>query len=102
MNLFEKDDCYVVVANVAGVPRDEIKLEVYDDAINISTQYEIKETEENWEILKKERAHKAFNRSVKMPGIVMPGKSTAKYENGLLTIELPKASPRVGTFVTIQ
>ncbi len=83
VDLYEDKDNTYVRAELPGVNRDDINVEMVEDYLTISgahkTQGEGK-TEESF----------SFSRSVNIPDEVQADKVTASYENGLLTVTLPK------------
>ena len=80
----DKDNTYVR-AELPGVARDAINLEFVDGNLTISATR--KENEESY----------ALTRTIALPDTVQADKATAAYENGVLTVTLPKqeqAKPR--------
>src|SRR3954470_10654312 len=78
VDLYEDKENTYVRAELPGVSRDAINVEVVDGYLTISaTRQEKEET-------------RSFNRSVAIPESVQSDKVTAAYENGVLTVTLPK------------
>lgn len=79
--LEDKDNAYVR-AELPGVNRADLGVEVVDGYLNISATRKTKngESEETF----------SLNRSVALPENVNPDKVSAAYENGVLTVTLPK------------
>lgn len=85
VDLYEDKDNTYVRAELPGVARDAINVEMVDGYLNISASR--KQGEETF----------SLNRSVTIPEAVQADKVTATYENGVLTVTLPKqeqAKPR--------
>ncbi len=85
VDLYEDKDNTYVRAELPGVNRDDISVEMVDGFLNLSATR--KEKEQNF----------TLNRSVSIPEAVQADKVTASYENGVLTVTLPKqeqAKPR--------
>lgn len=85
VDLYEDKDNTYVRAELPGVSRDAINIEMVDGYLNISATR--KEKEESF----------SLNRSVSIPEAVQADKVSAAYENGVLTVTLPKqeqAKPR--------
>jgi len=85
VDLYEDKDNAYVRAELPGVSRDAINLEVVDGYLNINVAR--KEKDETF----------TLNRSLSIPDSVQADKVTAAYENGVLTVTLPKqeqAKPR--------
>jgi HSP20 family protein len=85
VDLFEDKDNHYVRAELPGISRDSINVEMVDGYLTISASR--KEGEESFSV----------NRSVSIPEAVQSDKVTAVHENGILTVTLPKqekAKPR--------
>jgi HSP20 family protein len=79
VELHEDKDSTYVRAELPGVSREAISLEVVDGYLNLTASR--KQGEETLN----------FNRSIALPENVQADKVTATYENGVLTVTLPKA-----------
>ena len=86
-------DSYLLEAELPGFKKEEIRLDLNGDTLTISAKHE-NTTEEKGDngYLRRERRYGAFARSFDVSGIKTEG-ITASYENGVLTLELPKAVP---------
>ena len=85
VDLYEDKDNTYVRAELPGVARDAINLEMVDGYLNIGATR--KDKDETF----------SFNRSISIPEAVQADKVSAAYENGVLTVTLPKqeqAKPR--------
>ena len=80
---------FIFEAEIPGANKDEINLEVDDNRLTISVnrKEEINEKGDNY--IRRERRSSAMARTFAVENI-LPEKATAKYENGILTIVLPK------------
>lgn len=90
VDLYEDKDNTYVRAELPGVNRDDIGVELVDGYLNLSATRKVKTSEQ-------EDAF-AYSRSVSVPdSVVQADKIAAVYENGVLTVTLPKreeAKPR--------
>ena len=84
----DRGDEYLVEAEVPGFSKDEISVEVVEDRLTISAKKEELMDEKNENYLRREN-YQTVSRSFVVPDIVSE-KATAKFENGLLSIVLPK------------
>jgi len=86
----ETDKEYVIEADMPGVRKEDIKLELRDGVLTIGVEHneQIDEKRENY--IRKERRYGSFSRSFRVDGIKQED-VTAKYDNGVLTVKLPKS-----------
>lgn len=94
----EMEDKYVLEAELPGFNKEDITLDVKDGVLTISAEHkeEKEEKDEQGNYLRRERRYGSFTRSFDVTGIEEGGIS-AKYENGILKLALPKAAPMVET-----
>lgn len=89
VDLYEDNENAYVRAELPGLSRDDINVEVVDGYLTIEAARKVKEGE-------REESFR-FSRSVSLPDSVRADGVTAAYENGVLTVTLPKreeAKPR--------
>lgn len=89
VDLFEDADNAYVRADLPGVTRDDINVEVVDGYLTIEATRKSKE-DDSAELFR-------FSRSISLPDGVRADGVSAAYENGVLTVTLPKkdeAKPR--------
>lgn len=84
VDLYEDQENTYVRAELPGVSRNEIKVEIADGTLTIAASRKTPATEEN-----AEEAF-SFTRSVALADEVQTDKVLAAYENGVLTVTLPK------------
>lgn len=85
----EEEDLYKLEADLPGVPKDQINLSVKDDCLTISADLNREKKEQKEGYLYSERSSGHVERNFNMEGIDTAG-ITAAYENGVLTVTLPK------------
>lgn len=83
IDLYEDEGNFFVQAELPGFDRKEIDVELEKNRLVIKGARKVKEGDEKSEI--------TFNRAVSLPDAVMPEKVSAKYDNGILTVTIPKA-----------
>jgi len=92
VDINEECDNLVVTTNLPGINKEDIKLDLKGDMLEISARSgEEKETEKEGYI-RRERSYTRFYRAVHLPASVKE-EGTARMENGVLTITLPKMKP---------
>ncbi len=90
VNVAEDNDGVRVVAEIPGVPKEDVKVELHDGTLTISGERKAPEGSKDLETLRQEIRYGAFARSIQLPETVDPEKVTAAYANGVLRISLPK------------
>nr|WP_239559380.1 Hsp20/alpha crystallin family protein [Sporohalobacter salinus] len=88
----ETEEEYIIEAELPGLDKEDITLEVDGDSLVISANNEETIEEEREGYLRKERKVGRFQRSFRLDNVNEDG-IEADYENGLLTVTLPKEEP---------
>jgi len=91
VDVYETDDQLVVKATVPGVKPEEIEVTVTGDLLTIKGEFKQEEKVEKPNYLRQERRLGSFCRQVGLPAGVKPDEAKATFENGVLTLEMPKA-----------
>ncbi len=95
----EKD--YIVRLEAPGVPKEDLEVNLDGQLLTISGRREFAQEEKTEEYFWREREQGRFVRTVRLPGAVQPGKVVARYEDGVMTVRLPKAEPTVKTKIAV-
>ncbi len=91
-DVIERDDEYIIEAELPGMTRDDIQIELQDDLLTISAEHEIEDKEESDDYIRRERRTGKFQRSFQIDN-VDEDEITAEFENGVLEVCLPKEEP---------
>ncbi len=91
LDVEETADAYIVRANLPGVSQDDIRVNIHDDVLTISAETASEASNEDSKVLLRERRFGKFSRSLRFPTNVDGDAVAASYENGVLSITLPKA-----------
>ncbi len=92
-DLIDEGDNYVIKAEMPGIKKDEVKLNVFDNSLEISAHHKEEEEEKKKNYLRKERSEISYYRVLPMPDKVVPEKAAAKLTDGILSITIPKSTP---------
>ena len=102
LEVFEKEDKYVVKAEVPGLKEEDVDISVSDDTLCLKgekkTEHEVKEEEYHWS----ERTYGSFLRTIRLPSNVDAEKIEANYENGMVEIILPKMAEVKPKKITVK
>ena len=90
IDMYETKDDVVVRASLPGVKPDQVDVTITGDTLTIrgESKEENEVKEENY--VRKERRFGSFSRCVTLPGGVKADKAEATFENGVLTLKIPK------------
>lgn len=80
---------YIVEAELPGIEKGDIKLELNEGRLNISVEREEKSEEEKKNYIHKERRYSSMCRSIYLQDVESEN-ATAKLENGVLVVNIPK------------
>jgi HSP20 family protein len=104
VNIDEKEDCYVVSAEMPGFDREDIEVKFQDGVLAIKAEHkeEIKK-EEQGNVLN-ERHYESFYRSLNFGNNVAESDVSAKYGKGILNLTIPKmqATPTKSILIDIK
>jgi HSP20 family protein len=90
VNIWLGDNSVVVTAELPGVTRDDVTLNLQDDVLTLEGKREPKQQQENVNWQRRERAYGSFSRAVQLPFRIDPDKVQARFNNGVLEIELER------------
>lgn len=102
MDMYQTENEVVVKAMLPGVKADDIQVSITGDVLTLRGEVkqdaEVKEA--NYHL--KERSFGSFSRSVSLPVPVVADKAKAEFENGVLTLILPKAEEVKPKTITVK
>lgn len=98
LDVHETDQAYTVIAPMPGLSVDQINIKLHNNSLTISAEWPQFEAAEGTRVLLQERNYGEVSRTISLPQPIDSDAVNAAYENGLLTLTLPKspeAQPRV-------
>lgn len=105
VDLFETDDEVVVKAIMPGMTADDIQISVDRDVLTLrgEAKHEEETEEGNGRVYHhRELRYQRFTRSIRLPILVNADKADAQFENGILTLTLPKAEEVKPKQITVK
>ena len=98
MDIMEDNDMIVVKTDLPGVERENIRIDLTEDTLEIRAEFSQeteKEDEENGIVYhRKERRYGSAARTILLPAKVKINEVAAKFDNGVLTVNMPKLEKR--------
>lgn len=95
IEVFQKDNELVIRADVPGLTKDDIKVDVTDDSITIEGERKREREEERDGIYRSERSYGSFCRVIPLPEGAMADQAKATFKNGVLEIMVPSPPEQV-------
>ncbi len=87
----ETEGAYEVTAEIPGVDKKDIHVHVDGNVVSLNAEIrQADERKDGEKVLRSERYYGAVSRSFQLPVAVDESRTTAKYEDGVLTLTLPK------------
>jgi len=91
LDIYQTDKDVIVKASIPGYKPEEVNITVSGDTLTIKGEHkEEKETKEA-EYMLKERQYGVFSRTVSIPVNIQSDKAEASFDDGVLTLQLPKS-----------
>ena len=106
VNIKDNTDAFTVEVAAPGLEKGDFKIELNRNLLTISSEKEVKnETKEGEVFTKREFSYQSFTRSFTLPQIADGDKIEAVYENGILSVSIPKreeAKPKPARMIEIN
>ncbi|QLH74862.1 MAG: Hsp20/alpha crystallin family protein [Methanomassiliicoccales archaeon] len=90
IDLREEGDRYVLTADLPGMSKEDVNIEIGDGVVEITAKKETSKDEEKEGYIRKERGSMYYHRRLAMPENVDTEGISAKLNNGVLELTLPK------------
>jgi HSP20 family protein len=91
VDIRETDDAFTIIADLPGLKKKDVNVNVKDGKLEISGERIFENKEENGSYHRRERSYGSFNRSFHLPETILEDKITATFKDGILSVEVPKA-----------
>ena len=97
LNVYESNTAYTIAAVLPGANPETLDINLHEDNLTITGEIPQPELDDNTRVHLQERHFGKFSRSLTLPNAVDVDRVEANFENGVLTLTLPKvpeAQPR--------
>ena len=88
IDVFERDGKFVVSADLPGMNKDDVKVDIAEDSILIEGERKHEHEEHEEGVYRSERSYGHFRRQIPLPQGVKPDTAQANFKNGVLEITL--------------
>lgn len=102
VDIVEKDREYLVKAQLPGVRKEDVKVELLNGVLTLTGERKYEKEEKTEKMHRVETAYGAFTRSFVVPEDVLAEKIAADYKDGILTVHLPKTDIKKPATKTIR
>jgi HSP20 family protein len=102
MDVSETDQAYVVKAEIPGVKKEDIKVNIDGNQVSITAQTQQETEEKSENMLCTERSWGQYYRSFTLPQPVDDAQAKAEYHDGILELTLPKKTGGTAKTLTIH
>jgi HSP20 family protein len=93
VNVYEYDDKIGIVAEIPGLDKKQLKVEVEDSVLTISGDKHSVADDEGAKVLRRELKASSFKRSFELGELLDGDKVSAKFKDGILSVSIPKSEP---------
>lgn len=90
MDVVDRDNDIVVTADMPGVDKKDIKINIRGDMLDISAERKAEQEKKEKGYVRHERSYSRYYRAIRLPAAVDKNKAKANFNNGVLEITLPK------------
>ena len=90
VNVVEGAESFRIEVAAPGLEKADFKMALDKDVLTIKVEKEASTEETEEKFLRREYTYKSFERSFQLPKTVDQDQISAKYENGVLSVALPK------------
>ncbi len=93
VNVYEYDDKVGVVAEIPGLDKKDLSIDVEDGTLTIAGDKHGMFDDKGAKVIRRELKHSSFKRSFELGELLDGDKIKASFKDGLLSIEIPKIEP---------
>lgn len=91
VDIFDTEEAIVLRAELPGLSTEDIEIEIDDNVLTLKGERRFQEAVDEGRFYRLERAYGHFQRSVTLPQGVKADEISADFENGVLSVRVPKA-----------
>ena len=102
LDISHQDDSVVVKASIPGIKAEDLEVTIEDGRMTIEGKTGVESDERQGGYVVRERRTGSFYRAIRLPETVDADGAESVYENGVLTVTLPKQASRKARKVEVK
>jgi len=102
IDIVEHDKDFEILANLPGFKKDDVKISIHDNQLMIEANSNVTKEESKGTVYRCERYSGSYRRNLLLPENVEVSKISAKMEDGVLKVIIPKKEPSPKKEITIE
>jgi HSP20 family protein len=102
LDLTETDDAFVARMDLPGLKHEDIQVDVENNRLTIRGERKVEKREEKEDVVRMERNYGTFFRALTLPDNVLADQIAATFEDGVLTLQIPKAEESKPRRIEVQ
>ncbi len=102
VDIYETDEGVVIQAELPGVNKEDVSVELKDNILTLKGERKVDTELDEQRYFRKERCFGTFHRSFSLRESVQPDKIKAKFKDGILEVEIPKAQAERPRQITVD
>jgi HSP20 family protein len=89
IEVFQRNNNLVIRADLPGLSKDDVKVDVTEDVITIQAERKREHEEEKGGIYRSERSYGSFSRTITLPAGAISDQAKASFKDGVLEVTMP-------------
>jgi HSP20 family protein len=102
MNVYDDKDALVVTAELPGLSKDQVRITFADGVLTLSGELKALPGLKGMAVVRRERSEGEFEKTLRIPTKVKQDAISASFDNGILTVTLPKAEEAKPKTIAIE
>ncbi|HEX2957842.1 MAG TPA: Hsp20/alpha crystallin family protein [Chitinispirillaceae bacterium] len=102
INIYDSPDNIIVTAELPGMAKENIAITFADNSLTLSGKLDTCDECKKMAVIRQERSKGNFEKTVRLPSKIVSEKIEASFNNGILSISLPKAEEAKPKTITVN
>lgn len=102
IDIYQTQNAIVIKATLPGIKPEEVEISATDNVLTIKAEKQEEKEVKDKDYIRKENRYGMFSRSITLPIGIDADKAEANFDNGILTLNLPKSEKEKPKQIKIQ